>query len=261
MSASGFIWYELLADDAGAAARFYVAVLGWQARDSGMPGKDYRFVSTGETDIGGLLTLTPEAKAMGARPQWLPYVNVTDVDAAVDSTLEAGGTLHMTAMEIPGTGRFAMVVDPQSAPFYVMAPIGAGPSPSFHPGRYGHGGWHELHTRNWRAAREFYGALFGWGTALEMDLGAMGTYLQFNAGAGPAIGGMMEVADIGRPFWLIYFNVDGIEAAKRRLVAAGGTLNADVHQVPGDDWILRARDPQGAAFALIGPRWEKHRPV
>lgn len=267
MSASGFIWYELLADDAGAAARFYAAVLGWQARDSGMPDRDYRFVSTGDADIGGLMALPPEAKSMGARPQWLPYVNVADVDAAVASVQEAGGKLHMATMDIPGTGRFAMVADPQGAPFYVMTPTGAGPSPSFQPGRYGHGGWHELHTRDWRAAREFYGTLFGWGTALEMDLGAMGTYLQFNAGeragAGerPAIGGMMDVPDVGRPFWLIYFNVDDIEAAKRRLVAAGGTLTGDVHQVPGDDWILRARDPQGAAFALLGPRWEKHRAV
>jgi len=200
VSASGFIWYELLADDADAAARFYGAVLGWRTRDSGLPGPGYRFLSTGEADIGGLMALPPGAKARGARPQWLPYVSVPDVDARVAAIAAAGGTVHMAAADIPGTGRFAMVADPQGAPFYVMAPIAEGPSLSFLPGRSVHGGWHELHTRDWRAARDFYREQLGWGTALEMDMGAMGTYLQFNAG-------------------------------------------------------------QGAAFALIGPRWEKHRAV
>jgi len=32
MSGSGFICYELLADDVAAAAGFYAAVLGWSAR-------------------------------------------------------------------------------------------------------------------------------------------------------------------------------------------------------------------------------------
>lgn len=114
-------------------------------------------------------------------------------------------------------------------------------------------------------------AQFGWGTAQELDPGAMGTYLQFNPcerdgsdpgeGASMAIGGMVDVPGIERPYWLICFNVDDIDAAKRRLVTAGGKLDGDAHQVPGDEWILRARDPQGAAFALLGPRWEKHRAV
>jgi predicted enzyme related to lactoylglutathione lyase len=269
MSDSGFIWYELLTDDTAAAARFYAAVLGWSARNSGLPGDGYHFFSTGECDIGGLMTLPPGAKAMGARPQWLPYLSVPDVDASVASIAAAGGTVQMPPTDIPGTGRFAMVADPQGARFYVMAPIGEGPSPAYRPGVSGHGGWHELHTRDWRAAREFYAGQFGWRTVQEMDPGPPGTYLQFDAGetagegAGPAkaIGGMMDVPDIGRPHWLVYFNVDDLDAAKRRLVVAGGTLDGDVHQVPGDDWILRARDPQGAAFALLGPRWERHRAV
>ncbi len=277
MSAGGFIWYELLADDSAAAARFYAAVLGWSARDSGLPGPGYQFFSTGECDVGGLMTLPPGAKSMGAKPQWLPYVSVPDVDASASAIAAAGGTVHMPPTDIPGTGRFAMVADPQGATFYVMAPIGSGPATSHRPGVSGHGGWHELHARDWRAAREFYGAQFGWGTVEEMDLGPMGIYLQFGPGGraaagadaaasehaspGPAIGAMMTVPGISHPHWLIYFNVDDIDAAKRRLVAAGGKLDGDVHQVPGDDWILRARDPQGAAFALVGPRWEKHRPV
>jgi uncharacterized protein len=269
VSAAGFIWYELLADDTAAAARFYAAVLGWSARDSGLPGPGYQFFSTGECDIGGLMTLPPGAKAMGARPQWLPYLSVPDVDASAASIVAAGGALQMPPTDIPGTGRFAMVADPQGAPFYVMAPVGDGPSPAFRPGVSGHGGWHELHTRDARAAHEFYAGQFAWRTVPQSDPGAWGAALLFDAGegagegAGPAkaIGGIVEVPGIARPSWLTCFNVDDLDAARRRLVVAGGTLDGEVRPVPGDDWMLHARDPQGAAFALLGPRWEKHRAV
>jgi predicted enzyme related to lactoylglutathione lyase len=197
-------------------------------------------LSTGECDVGGLSALPPEAKAKGATQQWLPYLGVPDVDASVASIAAAGGRLQMPPTDIPGTGRIAMVVDPQGAAFYVMAPVGLEPSPAYRPGVSGHGGWHELHTRDGRAAREFYAA--------QLGLGA-------------AAGGTVDVPGIERPYWLIYFNVDDIDAAKRRLVVAGGKLDGEVHQLPGDDWALRARDPQGAAFALLGPRWEKHRAV
>jgi uncharacterized protein len=249
VSGSGFIWYELLTDDTAAAARFYAAVLGWSAREGGLPGQGYQFFSTGECDVGGLMALPPGAKAMGARPQWLPYLDVPDVDASAAAIAAAGGTLLMPPTDIPGTGRFAMLADPQGAAFYVMAPTGAGPSPSHRPGVSGHGGRHELHTRDRRAAQEFYATQFGWGMAPEMDFGATGACLQLGSGEGE------------RPHWLIHFNVEDIDAAKRRLLTAGGTLDGEVHPVPGDDWVLRARDPQGAAFALLGPRWEKHRAV
>ena len=278
VSASGFIWYELLADDSAAAARFYAAVLGWSARDSGLPGPGYQFFSTGECDVGGLMALPPGAKAMGATPQWLPYVNVPDVDASAAAIAAAGGTRADAAHRHPGHRALRDGRRPAGrAVLRDGADRARRQSTSYRPGVSGHGGWHELHARDWRAAREFYGAQFGWGTVEEMDLGPMGIYLQFGPGGraaagadaaasehaspGPAIGAMMTVPGISHPHWLIYFNVDDIDAAKRRLVAAGGKLDGDVHQVPGDDWILRARDPQGAAFALVGPRWEKHRPV
>jgi len=36
-TASTFAWYELLTTDAAAAMSFYTHVVGWTARDSGMP--------------------------------------------------------------------------------------------------------------------------------------------------------------------------------------------------------------------------------
>ena len=41
---------------------------------------------------------------------------------------------------------------------------------------YGTCGWNELGTRDTAAAKEFYGAVFGWGTVEDRVLGGMGTY-------------------------------------------------------------------------------------
>ena len=214
---------------------------------------DYRLWSTGGETVGGLMAIPADAAANGMLPVWLGYVHVADVDESVAGIKHAGGTAHTPATDIDGVGRMAMVADPQGAAFYVMAPVGDRPSPSFAPGRPGHGGWHELHTTDWRAAADFYGAHLGWGDAGAFDMGEMGTYHLFNAG-GDAIGGMMNSPGFPRPLWLYYVNVDDIDAAARRLQDADGVVLTGPHQVPGGQWIIQARDPQGAMFALLGPK-------
>jgi len=249
---SSFIWYELLTSDPGAAASFYGAVLGWTARDSGQAGMDYRILSMQGVAVGGLMALPPSAAKPGMRPGWFGYVGVADADASVASIAAAGGTVHMPAMSLPGIGRMAMVADPQGASLYVMAPVGSGPATSFAPGKPGFGGWHELHTKDWEAALAFYSAQFGWAKAQAMDMGPMGTYLLFNFGSGAIVGGMLNDSNAARPYWLYYFNVEEIDAANGRVKANGGETLMDPHQVPTGEWIIQARDPQGARFALVG---------
>lgn len=250
---SHFIWYELLTSDPTAAATFYSALLGWTVSDANQEGMDYRILSMGGVSVGGLMALPPGAVASGMRPGWLGYVSVADVDKSIANIRAAGGTEHMPPMDIPNVGRLAMAADPQGAQLYVMNPTGGhGQATSFAPGTPGHGGWHELHTTDWRAALAFYGTLFGWKKTEAMDMGPMGTYLLFNTGAGEAIGGMINNPDAHRPFWLYYFNVADIDDAGRKVAANGGEIMMGPHQVPTGDWIIQARDPQGAMFALLG---------
>jgi predicted enzyme related to lactoylglutathione lyase len=251
---STFIWYELLTTDVAGAASFYAAVAGWAAQDSGAPGMDYRILSIDGSGVGGLMAIPPAAASAGMPPQWLGYLGVADVDASLAAIVADGGSVQMPAMDIPGVGRIAMAADPQGAPFYVMTPLGTGVSTVFLPGQPGHRGWNELRSSDWEAAFAFYTKQFGWGRSAALDMGPIGTYLLFNAGGEEAIGGMMTLPDLPRPFWLSYINVDEIVAAKRRVEAAGGTVLAGPHEVPGGLWVVQARDPQGAMFALVGPK-------
>jgi predicted enzyme related to lactoylglutathione lyase len=94
--------------------------------------------------------------------------------------------------------------------------------------------------------------MFGWQPSDAMDMGEMGRYQMFNRGA-RMIGGMMnkpkEMAQ-APPFWAIYFRVPDINAAAERVKANGGQILNGPMEVPGGDWILTGRDPQGAAFSL-----------
>ena len=85
-------------------------------------------------------------------------------------------------------------------------------------------------------------------------MGPMGLYQLFSAGREP-IGGMMNKMDAGSAsLWRYYFNTDDIDAAARRIADHNGEVLNGPHQVPGGSWILHGLDPQGATFALVGPR-------
>lgn len=241
-------WYELTTTDPAGAAAFYGHVLGWTTADAGMPGFDYRLASSGADMVAGIMP--------GAASSWMIYVTATDCDKAAKAVAKAGGAVLSAPADIPGTGRFAILADPQGAAFGILAPL-SDDGRAFDQGQAGHGTWHELMTSDHKAAMDFYGKQFGWKPGTSMDMGPMGSYDLFRHGKAD-IGGMMRQAPgmpgPDHPFWLPYFGSDGVEAAIGRVKAAGGQVFHGPREVPGGAFIMAGADPQGALFALVGPR-------
>jgi predicted enzyme related to lactoylglutathione lyase len=185
-------------------------------------------------------------------PRWSGYVVVDDVDAEVVRVQEAGGIVHAPPQDIPTVGRFAVVADPQGAPFKLITPMPReAPSP-VPAGTPGHVGWRELHTSDWPAAFAFYSGRFGWTKDRAFDMGPMGVYQIFAVDGEPA-GGMMN-SPLPKPTWLFYVNVADIDAARTAIEAGGGSVTYGPSEVPGGALIVQASDPQGAMFAVVGPR-------
>lgn len=257
MSHGNFSWYELMTSDPTAAEAFYTGVVGWSAQDAGMSDRSYTILSAGETPVGGMMAIPDRAKSMGARPGWIGYIAADDVDADVERVKQAGGAVHHGPEDIPGVGRFAVVGDPQGAAFTLfkgMQPPPPSPEDHFRPG---FAGWHELQAVDREAAFAFYAKMFGWAKDRAHEMGGpVGVYQTFATTAGgPAIGGMMtKMAQVPVPFWLYYFIVDDIDAAAERVKRHGGQVINGPHEVPGGAWIVQSIDPQGAMFALVGPR-------
>lgn len=255
MSASpkAFVWYELMTTDIDAAKAFYSAVIGWTAQAFDQPDMRYTVISAGDKMVAGLMSLPAEARKAGLRPGWVGYIGADDVDAATDKLRQAGGAVHRPPADIPEVGRFSVVADPQGAMFMLFTPSGEGSSPA-PAGTPGHIGWRELYAADGASAFDFYAGQFGWTKAEAMDMGPMGIYQLFAAGGDP-IGGMMTKPEaIPAPVWLYYFNVAEVDAAVARVTEHGGQVIMGPHQVPGGSWIVQCMDPQGAMFALVGPK-------
>ena len=62
-----------------------------------------------------------QSEAMkGVPPHWLPYLQVTDCDATTKKAQSLGGGVVIPPTDIPNTGRFAYLKDPQGAVFAVI---------------------------------------------------------------------------------------------------------------------------------------------
>ena len=249
---ASFIWYELMTNDPEAARTFYTHVVGWETEPFGEDGS-YTIIKARGRGIGGIMATPDDAKAAGARPIWLGYIGVADLDAAIGRLTGAGGTVHKDIGTIPNVGRIAMITDPQGAALMLIQPEGEEQPPA-EPMAMGSVGWHELHTSDWEAAFTFYSSQFGWAKDQAMDMGPMGTYQLFTAGGGNAIGAMYNADTFGRPAWLYYFVVGDIDEAAERVRSSGGELLEGPMEVPGGAWIIQCRDPEGAMFALVGRR-------
>lgn len=249
------IWYELLTDDAEGAAKFYADVIGLTAKDSGMDeGPPYWLLSAPDgTEVAGMMELDDDMKAGGARPVWLGYVAVNDVDASAEKVKDAGGSLMFEPRDIPGVGRFAMVADPHGAPFYIMRGSEEEASHPFASERKpGFVGWNELGTPDIDKSMAFYEAVCSWSKGERMEM-PDGPYQMFNQGDA-AIGGMMNPGESFPPVWNYYWWSDGVEAAAERTKDAGGEIMFGPHEIPGGDVIIFGMDPQKAVFCLVGPR-------
>ena len=265
MSATGgFIWYELMTSDVTAAAGFYRAVVGWRIADraDSPSGVDYRMIGRGDGGYnGGVLALTSDMMDRGARPTWLGYLHVADVDRAVTAIEVDGGRLLMPRRDLP-VGAIAMVADPMGAPFYVMAPIPPPGKPDaksdvFDVSAAQHVRWNELASPDKTQAKRFYSRHFGFEFKDSMPMGALGSY-DFIDHDGVRIGAILQKSPQSpAAAWLFYFGVRSITAAKAAIEAGGGTVTNGPHPVPGGDWVIIAVDPQGATFGVVGPQGER----
>jgi hypothetical protein len=249
-----FVWYELMTSDAKAAEAFYRDVVGWgaQAAPTSATEMAYTLLTVGTMPVAGLMGTPAEAAAMGARPGWMGYVGVENVDGAATKVRDLGGTVHKAPADIPGVGRFAIVADPQGATFALFKwETPAADAPPAAPDAIGHAGWRELFAGDLEPAFDFYAKMFGWTKADALPMGEMGVYQLF-AHDGIPIGGMMtKPAQAPKPYWNYYFNVDSVAAAVERAKRGGAEIIVAPMQVPGGSWIMQGRDPQNALFALV----------
>lgn len=249
-----FVWYELMTRDVAAARKFYQEVVGWNVIDQEADGGGYPTLAAGDDYVGGIFSLSDDMCEQGARPVWLGYVGVDDVDSAARKVEELGGKVLMPPSDIPDVGRFAMVADPQEIPFYIMRGAMEGTSEAFSPDAVGHCSWNELITPGQDEAIAFYSALLNWESRESMPISDTAEY-KFLHHRDLMIGAVSPCTDLEeRKGWTFYFRVVDIHQAAQKIKDGGGKVMFGPHEVPGDDYILIASDPEGVTFGLAASK-------
>ena len=219
-------WADLGTSDIDAARAFYASVLGWT-------------ISPGNPDFGGYATAEHEgALVAGLGPQmgdapvaWLLYFATDDAQLMQGAIEGHGGTVIVPAHQVGDLGRLVIASDPTGAVFGLWEP---GAMPGFGAtGRAGAFAWCDLRSDAPDAAREFYGAVFGWEFGAVPMAGDEYTTFTAQGANGPAggVGPMMGTEGVPS-HWLLYFAVDDVDAAVASAVELDGTSLAPAFDTP-----------------------------
>jgi len=110
-------WNELATSDLAKAKSFYGPVFGWAFGGA----DEYAEAEVDGRSVAGLMP-RPAEMPSEVPDHWLPYFGVDDVDASTEQAKSLGATLVFGPADIPQTGRFATLVDPQGAVFAIFSP-------------------------------------------------------------------------------------------------------------------------------------------
>lgn len=113
-----WLWVALASWDAAAASKFYESVFGYEVRDVQDESEilEYILASGGHARAGiGQLDV-----GSGAKPTWIGFVRVEDLDASLAKAAAAGGEVLLAPTGGGGRGDLAIVADPLGAPIGLM---------------------------------------------------------------------------------------------------------------------------------------------
>jgi len=114
------VWPEIATPDPEGAVKFYGSLLGWKTKpETGLDTAQYaEWVNYGQS-IGGILPMRGDMWA-GVPPHWMIYITVADCDERASHAASLGAKIHVPPRDIPNTGRFSMIQDPQGAMFSII---------------------------------------------------------------------------------------------------------------------------------------------
>ncbi|MFI1912075.1 VOC family protein [Nocardia sp. NPDC020380] len=242
-------WVDCQVDDPAKAGEFYSELFGWDVQGGGEESGGYLMALRDGEAVAGI---GPKPET-GVPSVWTTYFAVTDADACAGQVAAAGGRMLVPPFDVMEFGRMFVAADAAGAPFAVWE-ARAHNGAAVHNE---HGGyvWNDLHTGEFEAAKTFYGDVFGF-TFTEFGTDGM-RYASFTPpGQRDSVGGINDDSANGhapdRPYWLTWFQFDGIDGGLTRAAELGATVLMEAQDSPfGRMAILAA--PQGELFGLLDP--------
>jgi len=111
-------WNELITTDTEEAKSFFTQLFNWESETAEMINITYTAFLLGEQPVAGMYKMSEE---MGEMPShWLPYFAIEDCDQSSAKAQAMGAKVLQPPTDIPETGRFSVLLDPQGAAFAII---------------------------------------------------------------------------------------------------------------------------------------------
>lgn len=259
-------WVDTNQPDPDAAVAFYGGLFGWEFEDAMPPGSPSKYVMA-RIRGGDVAAISSPPEGAPAGATWNTYVWVDSADETAAKVPGAGGKVVHPPSDVPGSGRMAVLADPDGAVFAVWEAQGFKGAKVVN--EHGSLNFNGLATRDPEAAKAFYGTVFGWET-LAMPHGEMWTLPGYGDHLEERTPGLrQQVAQMGGPegfidvvaqlapiaaddsttpaHWSVVFATDDVESTAAKTRELGGEVVSGPFKAP---WTKLAviRDPQGAMF-------------
>ena len=239
-----FFWCDLSTFDVDRTKAFYRDILGWAyTQDTQPDGAPYYLASQDDAFRAALYQMPKKFKNMGMPSFWMSYIAVDNAQATADLAKSLGGIVEVGPIPFGDGASIALIRDPLGAGFTVCegaAGMGGGRAKAA-----GAMAWNALYVSDASSVAPFYEALFGWRVSDQAD--SQGAHSILTASGKPEAS-LYELPDAVRgkfQFWGVHFAVSDLNAAKQKVLSAGGEVLSDE-----PDQLL-AKDPDGAAFFLV----------
>jgi predicted enzyme related to lactoylglutathione lyase len=245
-------WDELHTPDRDKAEAFYNTLFGWTSTPIEM-GPEYTYHLLNRADngqvFGGAHQQGPDEQ--GTPSYWLISLGTSDVDKAVAKASELGATVIIEPADIPGTGRFAVLTDPQGAAFGMLTYSeegGAAPDRGEGPGCIV---WHELVTSDPEASANFYSSVFGF-KAEEQEMGDLKANV-FKQNGEMFANVLPKPSPEAPDAWVFYVEVKNAQETADLAAKSGGAVIVPEMPIPPIGTIAWLADPTGAVFGILQP--------
>jgi predicted enzyme related to lactoylglutathione lyase len=246
-----FVWADYFTSDVDAAKAFYSALFGWEWRDIvTAPADRYGVFYQDGVPVAGM-AYRPAQDSTRPYGRWVYYASVDDVAAAVKRIEARGGSTLLPPRSYANRGTFAVVADPESAPFGVMR-SSSGDPPDYQSA-VGQWLWVGLYATDAVAATRFYRAVFGYEVHEPEPAYDVVDYVLSREGYARAGVRQVPPASGARPSWVAYVRVNNVAQSTAAATRLGATalIAPDAAVLNGDLAIVA--DPFGAPIGLI--RW------
>jgi predicted enzyme related to lactoylglutathione lyase len=110
MSNSRVVHFEIPADQPESLTKFYSELFGWKFQKAPFPGPEYWLCDTGTEGPG--INGAIMARQHPQQPT-VNYVDVGNVDAAIEKATQLGAKVALPKTSVPGVGAYAAIIDPQ----------------------------------------------------------------------------------------------------------------------------------------------------